>query len=193
MQPPELALPNPGRRFKRVRPNGRPFKLTPEVIDKIASYVRTGSYIETAAIAAGVSKAVFYMWLKAANDVADRVKRSLAEGVTLALSPKEQILLRFLDAVEKAQAEAELADVVTIRQASAANWQAAAWRLERKFPDKWGRRDTVKTEISGPGGAPVQTETTDTTGMSATEKDELLERHYERIRRRREQSDRAGE
>jgi len=34
-------------------------------------------------------------------------------------------------------------------------WQAAAWRLERKYPDKWGRR---RVEVTGPGGGPVQTQ-----------------------------------
>ena len=32
-------------------------------------------------------------------------------------------------------------------------WQAAAWRAERRFPDLWGRRE--KLEHSGPGGKPI--------------------------------------
>ena len=75
--------------------------------------------------------------------------------------------------------------MVTIKKASVKSWQAAAWRLERKNPDKWGQRNFVKAEHSGPNGAPIQTETTDTTGMTDIEKDDLLKRHYERIQRNR--------
>lgn len=28
------------------------------------------------------------------------------------------------------------------------NWKAAAWRLERKFPDRWGRKTKVEVEPS---------------------------------------------
>jgi len=39
-------------------------------------------------------------------------------------------------------------DVAIIAKAAAGgHWQAAAWRLERKFPDRWGR----KTKLTGDG------------------------------------------
>ena len=44
----------------------------------------------------------------------------------------EQPYLEFSDAVEKALAQAEVRDVVTVlKAADAGQWQAAAWRLER--------------------------------------------------------------
>lgn len=41
-------------------------------------------------------------------------------------------------------------------------WSAAAWLLERRFPDDYAR--TVRSEVSGPDGGPVQVE-----GSSASE------------------------
>jgi hypothetical protein len=42
---------------------------------------------------------------------------------------------------------AEAADVTLIAQAAReGQWQAAAWRLERKFPSKWGRREEASPE-----------------------------------------------
>lgn len=33
-------------------------------------------------------------------------------------------------------------------------WGAAAWLLERRFPERWGRRDQV--EHTGRGGGPIE-------------------------------------
>lgn len=115
---------------KAGKPVGRPTKLTPEVQDRIILSLRAGNYLETACKANGITKATLYNWL-------DRASRH-----------KEPLFLAFLDAVEKAQSEAEQRDVALIAQAAQTQWQAAAWRLERKFPDRWGRREhmTVATE-----------------------------------------------
>ena len=44
-------------------------------------------------------------------------------------------------------AEAELRDVMVINRAAQTTWQAAAWKLERKYPNRWGLRS--KHEIVG--------------------------------------------
>jgi hypothetical protein len=47
---------------------------------------------------------------------------------------------KFLAAVEKAQAESESRDVALIAKAATEDWKAAAWRLERKAPRRYGPR-----------------------------------------------------
>jgi homoserine acetyltransferase len=47
---------------------------------------------------------------------------------------------KFLSQVEKAQAEAESRDVALIAKAASEDWRAAAWRLERKQPRRYGAR-----------------------------------------------------
>ena len=44
-----------------------------------------------------------------------------------------------------------------IHDASETTWQAAAWWLERRFPDRWGRKQ--RHEISG-GDKPIEIEAT---------------------------------
>lgn len=41
--------------------------------------------------------------------------------------------------LEQAQAEGEALAIARIARAAAENWQAAAWLLERQFPERWGR------------------------------------------------------
>lgn len=102
--------------------NGRPIKLTPELQKKVTDMIAAGNYVETAASYAGVSKTTLYDWLK-------KGARS-----------KTGIYRIFSNAVEKSLAESEIRDVLTIGTAAKINWQAAAWRLERKAPAKWGRK-----------------------------------------------------
>jgi acyl-homoserine lactone acylase PvdQ len=57
---------------------------------------------------------------------------------------------RFAVAVKRAMARAEAEDVENIKRHAAREWTASAWRLERKFPDRWGKRDqlSVKTDLT---------------------------------------------
>ncbi|SDY22698.1 hypothetical protein [Thermoactinomyces sp. DSM 45892] len=117
---------------------GRPEKLTPEIQQKIVDALRMGNYIETASAFAGIHKSTLYDWLK-------KGARSTDEN---------DKYRQFSDAIEKAMAEAEMRDVAVIAQASKDNWQAAAWRLERKYPNRWGRK--TQHEISGIDGKPIE-------------------------------------
>ena len=42
------------------------------------------------------------------------------------------------------------------KAAEAGEWQAAAWKLERRYPDTYGRKTRI--EKTGPGGGPEQVE-----------------------------------
>ncbi len=119
----------------------RPSKLTTEVQERIVSALRAGNYQDTAASYAGISAKTFYEWM-------NRGKSD---------DPAEEIYSEFREAVLKAKADAEIRDVALIdRAANDGSWQAAAWKLERKYPQRWGR--VQRTEISGPEGQPVKIE-----------------------------------
>ena len=158
---------------------GRPTKLTPETHARIVQAIQAGNYIETAAAYAGISKNTLYEWLRRGA----REKERLASNRRARPQKAEQPYLEFADAVEKALAEAEVRDVVTVlKAADAGQWQAAAWRLERKFPERWGYKVKMQQEISGPEGKPVQVEVV----LSCLSEEEL--RTLEPIARKLEQS-----
>jgi len=116
---------------------GRPTKLTKELIEEIAQYLRAGNYIETTAALVGIHRDSIYEWLKRGNAEIERVSKSNRSRIR----KKEEIFVEFTDTVKKAQAQAEAMLVGLIGQAAQKNWTAAAWRLERKYPDKWGRTE----------------------------------------------------
>lgn len=111
------------------RGKGRPTSFDKEKAKIIIDTVRAGNYVETAAAFAGVNKSTLYDWIK-------RGARGESEE-----------LQDFSNALYSADAEAEIRDIQTIENASKTQWQAAAWRRERRAPQRWGRRDQV--EMSG--------------------------------------------
>lgn len=125
---------------RKRNPIGRPVKLTPELQEEICKAISAGNYIEPSAARAGVSKSSLYSWLKRAGVELDRVRR----GVIARPARKELKYIEFLDAVKRAEAEAEARDVAIISKAALTQWQAAAWRLERKHFSRWGRRQAIE-------------------------------------------------
>jgi len=121
-------------------PKGSTPILSEDLIDRLAHTIRSGAYVETAAAFCGISKDTFYRWLRLADTDASN-----------------ELLVKLSDAVKKAMAEAELRDLKVIDTAAQNGvWQAAAWRLERKFNDRWGRQAKVQLEHSGPDGKPIE-------------------------------------
>lgn len=145
-----------GRSVKRGR--GRPAILEDAarcqaVSAAIVQALTAGNYLETAAAYAGVAKQSVYNWLR--------------QGARDQMAGQRTVYADFLDAVKKAEADAEVAGITAIAQAARdrtidikdkdgkvietrvvpAAWQAEAWRQERRHPDRWGRR--------APGPAPA--------------------------------------
>lgn len=136
----------------------RPNKLTKEIQDKIVHSIKSGNYIETAAVYSGVTKKTLYNWMKRANDELARVDQQPRAKI----KKSEEPFVEFLHAVEHALAFAEARDVNIIAKAAEDDWKASAWRLERKFPDRWGRKDKLDADLkhTGKDGGAIQTETT---------------------------------
>ena len=117
-------------------PGGRPTKLTPEVQTTIVNALAAGTYLETAAKAAGINQDTLHSWL--------------VNGARC----KSGIQKEFSEAIKKALASAEIRFGATIALASQYQWQAAAWMLERRYPDRWGRID--RHEVTGEGGGAIE-------------------------------------
>ena len=148
---------------------GRPTKLTPKIQEEILQVIRSGNYIETACAYTGINKSTFYLWLKRGAREKDRV----ANNPRAKIRKNEKKYVDFSNAVEKALAHAEIRDVAIIGKAAEKEWQAAAWRLERKFPDRWGRKDKYSLEHSGKDGGPIETSHTEELDLSSLTDKEL--------------------
>jgi hypothetical protein len=61
----------------------------------------------------------------------------------------------FAEAVKAAEADSQQELLKKIWTASDQQWQAAAWMLERRWPQDFARRQAL--EMSGPDGGPIET------------------------------------
>jgi len=176
------------RQSEGPTPRGAPGALTPESRDAIITAIRAGCYVETAAAHAGLSRRVVYKWLKRGRDEIERrerfsedtatrkrqtVYRKQLEAADRKLRKTEESYVDFVLSMEKALADAELANLMVIHKAASGGqvlrrtsnhkpdgtkevtevlsrpeWTAAAWRLERRSPERWGKRQ-VDVQLTG--------------------------------------------
>lgn len=94
---------------------GRTSKFTPETVQKIKQAIELGATYELAAAYGGIAASTFYEWMNAKPEFSESIKSS--EGLAA---------VKWLAKIEQA--------------ATDGNWQAAAWKLERRYPDSYGRQ-----------------------------------------------------
>jgi len=92
----------------------RKSKYTPETVTKITQAISMGATYELSCAYAGISYDTFNEWRKEKSEFSDAVKE--AEG---------RAVVGWLAKIEKA--------------ANDGSWQAAAWKLERRYPREYGR------------------------------------------------------
>lgn len=107
----------------------RPTKLTPERQQRIIDALLAGNYFETSCRYAGIHPATAYGWM--------------AKGERQPTGPYRE----FFEAIKRAEAQAEVLAVAEVRKAWSDSWQAAMTWLERKFADRWGRRDRIQLNL----------------------------------------------
>ncbi|MDD2496476.1 MAG: helix-turn-helix domain containing protein [Tissierellia bacterium] len=98
-------------------------KYSEELLNKICDLIKKGLSNKDAAICMGISESTFYQW---------QIEKP-----------------EFSESLKKAEMERKLFLITKIFDASNKSWQAAAWYLERTYPDEFGKQEK-KIEIEEP-------------------------------------------
>ncbi len=98
-------------------------KYTTENIEAFLTAIRHGMSIKNTCELVGINQDTYFTWMKEHPEFSDKVKRARGE--------------RTLEALK------------VIRGAAIKSWQAAAWFLERTFPDQYGLKTQV-TNVTPP-------------------------------------------
>jgi transposase len=105
---------------------GQPPKLTPKTRKAILNAISKGASRRAAAQAAGIGKTTLMNWLHEGR----------REGGSATM-------VQFVAEVEQAEAQAAVAACIAVQNAWSSDWRSAAWFLERRYPQEWGRRAQV--------------------------------------------------
>lgn len=136
---------------------GRPTLLNEESQKRIAYAIQRGSTYALAAQYGGISYRALRNWIVRAEEELERRENPRVRAGTQQWEAEEPFV-QFLHAIKDAEAKAAVGWLEVIDDAASnGNWQAAAWKLERRYPGDYGRR---VTEISGRDGGPIETKTT---------------------------------
>lgn len=112
-------------------------KLRPEMCERMRSSLLSGAPIHISAAYVGISRETLYQWLH-------RGRAILATPGLGANDPEEALFAWFADSVDGGVAAWEVGNNALIAQAAREGvWQAAAWQLERRKPEEYGRRVRV--------------------------------------------------
>ncbi len=109
---------------------GRPSKLTDETVEKLVEMIELGATYAHACNYAGVSYDSFNSWRNQGKNA------------------KNGKYLKFLNIIKKAEGNATRKWLKVIEDAAeeSRNWVAAAWLLERRYPDDFGKQIRQKVE-----------------------------------------------
>jgi len=125
------------RKSKTESKAGRPTSYTEEKHKIIVNVLSTGAQIKTAAAMAGIQPSTIWLWNKKGKTGKNKYNK-------------------FSIDIEKSIKSVEVVSLNAIRKAiDKGTWQAAAWMLERKFPEQWARTENYR--MSGPNGGPIKT------------------------------------
>lgn len=125
------------------RGRGRPSKLSPDILSNIEKMLSVGTPQLLACLAVGIAEQTFYNWKL-------RGEEHQREG-------RRSEYVEFLERLSRARAKGLAASLIKIEQAaSAGDWRAAAWKVERAFPEHFGR---ARRDSAGLGDEAVQSDT----------------------------------
>ena len=113
---------------KVVKKTGRPIKLTTEITERFLNAVKLGAPYDLACRYAGISHQTLQNWR-------DR---------------KEPEFVAFFESLRLAEGQAVVQWLALIEKHSHADAKWAAWKLERRYPNDFGR--TEKVEHANPDG-----------------------------------------
>lgn len=105
--------------------NGRPSKLTPEITERFLTAIKLGATYELACKYAGITYQTLLNWRERT----------------------EPAFLEFFEALTRAEGQAVIQWLAVLEKHGAATGQWAAWKLERRYPETFGRRDKITIDV----------------------------------------------
>lgn len=159
-------------------PSGRPFLLTERVHELLVAGVAAGLPYHVAAQRAGIGESTFWLWVDRGRAARRREQEELGEyppcprclavgeepcvtargtpaakvhaGRIVAATRQDPELVRLVEDLEKAEADAHARLLAKIQMHGDEHWQALAWMLERRYPHLYSLRRLIPDVVGDP-------------------------------------------
>ncbi len=109
-----------------AHPGGRPTKFTPKVQETLTKFIELGATYEDACACAGITYRTFRNWMSQGQQESEPGQESGK-------------FFKFFQAIKRAEGRLVFRLMAQIEAAATDDWKAAAWKLERRYPDRYGR------------------------------------------------------
>jgi len=106
------------------------------VVERIVEYVAAGVALDAAAGVLGIGARTVYAW--------QSIGQEWEEAEEAEIPADRRPYVAFAAAVRDARISAQQRHLRAIERASTTDWKAAAWLLERQWPDRYGRVDRLR-------------------------------------------------
>lgn len=123
---------------------GRETKLNKEMIAEIANYIELGFTAKDTCEAVGISQETFFRWKK-------QGKRDKENGI-------KSEFYEFYESIKKGKHKIKQLMLSKIVQAADENWNAAAWWVERNFPEDYSLKPELRQKKTKNKGKQVESD-----------------------------------
>ena len=121
--------------MEKIVKRGQPTKLLKAgVKEKILKYIEQGNYISTACRAVGITYSTFNNWQNWAEEYANNPSNG---------NSNKKKYFDFFEELKRAEAVDEVDTIASLKEVGKKPqyWMTNAWRMERKYKDKWGKQE----------------------------------------------------
>ncbi len=126
-----------------IRGRGNPTIITPDIVDEFERLLPTVAYIETVADLLGISRITWRTWVKWGRQEVMRLEKD-SSAIPV---PHLSLYVDFYYAFKRGMAAYQARNLHNISERAPDQWQASAWLLERRFPEKYGDQRHEIAEI----------------------------------------------
>lgn len=124
-------------------PAKKTYLITEDQKKALLENVRIGLPQKMAIENVGLSETTYYNYQKEAKRIGKILHDVDSEEK---ITESELELFQFVESIKRAKTEAVKRNIIIIQQASKKNWTASAWWLERRYPQYFGRFETLKVK-----------------------------------------------
>jgi hypothetical protein len=139
--------------YKNNRLHGNA-RISEEIVQLVYEGVCLSETLDGAAAFAGVSRPSIWRWSRRG----EAEIRRLDADPDAEIRQSEALYVDLFNALWRARARKTAHDLAVISHHADVleDWRASAWRLERRYPEQWGKRRRIELEHTGAGGGPVR-------------------------------------